>query len=92
MRLKLFILAVCTTIVGCSTTVPVVAKFPTAPEALLEKCPALKTIEGENVSIVDFTKTVTTNYTTYHECAAKVDSWVEWYQAQKKIFEEIKGN
>lgn len=74
---------------GC-TTVPVTAKFPNAPTLILEKCPLLKTIEGESVNIIDFTKTVTQNYTTYYECAEKNNAWVEWYQVQKKIFEEIK--
>lgn len=74
---------------GC-TTVPVTAKFPDAPTLILEKCPPLKTIEGESVSIIDFTKTVTLNYTAYYECAVKSDAWIEWYQVQKKIFEEIK--
>jgi len=76
-------------IAGCSTTVPVAARFPDAPILLLEKCPQLKTIEGDTVSIIDFTKTVTLNYTTYYECAVKSDAWIEWYQIQKKIFEGI---
>ena len=76
-------------IAGCSTTVPVAARFPDAPILLLEKCPQLKTIEGESVSIIDFTKTVTLNYTTYYECTVKSNAWIEWYQIQKKIFEGI---
>lgn len=73
---------------GCSTTVPVTVKFPSAPELMLNKCPKLKTIEVDTVSIIDFTKTVTLNYTSYHECATKSDAWIEWYHEQKKIFEE----
>jgi len=76
---------------ACSTTVPVTAKFPAVPDMLLEKCPQLKTIDEEKVSIVDYTKTVTNNYTTYYECAVKNDAWVEWYQTQKIIFEKV-GN
>ena len=76
-------------ITGCSTTVPVTVKFPNAPELILEKCPKLKTIEGDTVSIIDFTKTVTSNYTAYYECAEKNSAWIEWYQAQKKIFESV---
>ena len=75
---------------GCSTTVPVTVKFPDAPDMLQEKCASLKTIDGEKVSIVDLTKTVSINYQTYHECAIKVDSWIEWYNSQKKIFDSIK--
>jgi hypothetical protein len=56
----------------------------------MAKCPELKTIAGDRVSIVDFTRTVTENYTTYYECAARTDAWQEWYNKQKKIWEEVK--
>lgn len=74
---------------GC-TTVPVAVKFPEAPTVLMEKCPPLKTIDQDEVSIIDITKNVTVNYTTYHECGIKVETWIEWYNDQKKIFEKIK--
>jgi len=72
------------------TTVPVTAEFPQAPELLMAKCPELKTIVGEKVTIVDFTRTVTQNYTTYYECAAQTEAWQEWYTRQKQIWEEVK--
>lgn len=91
--IKLFILVLfiilAFLVTGCSTTVPVTAKFPSIPDILLEKCPQLKTIDGEKVSIIDYTKTVTINYTTYYDCAVKSDAWIEWYQTQKIIFEEV---
>ena len=71
-------------------TVPVTAEFPQAPELLMAKCPELKTIIGEKVTIVDFTRTVTENYTTYDECAARAEAWQEWYTRQKQIWEEVK--
>ena len=74
---------------GCSTTVPVTAKFPEVPERLLEKCPQLKKLD-EEAKLSDIGKTVTVNYTTYYECAVKDDAWIEWYQIQKNIFEGIK--
>jgi hypothetical protein len=33
---------------------------------------------------------VTDNYAQYKECAVKVDLWTDWYEKQKKIFEEVK--
>ena len=75
--------------VGCSTTVPVTAKFPEVPERLMQKCPQLEKLENE-AKLSDITKTVTNNYTTYYECAVKDDAWIEWYQKQKIIFEGIK--
>lgn len=77
-------------LVGCGTTAPVTVKFPEAPSVLLEKCPPLKTIEKDDVSIIDITKNVTVNYTSYYECGIKVENWIEWYNDQKKIFEKIK--
>lgn len=75
--------------VGCSTTVPVTAKFPEVPERLMKKCPQLEKLENE-AKLSDISKTVTVNYTTYYECAVKNDAWIEWYQIQKNIFESIK--
>jgi hypothetical protein len=56
----------------------------------MSKCPELKIIAGDRVSIVDFTRTVTENYTTYYECAAQTAAWQEWYTRQKQICEEVK--
>lgn len=74
---------------GCSTTVPVTAKFPQAPERLMQKCPPLEKLEKE-AKLSDVAKTVTNNYTKYHECSIQNDTWIEWYNTQKKIFESIK--
>jgi len=76
--------------VGCSTTVPVVAKFPKVPLELTQHCPPLKKLEGDQVNIVDLHTRVVENYTQYHECSVKIEEWNTWYVQQKKIFEEIK--
>jgi len=81
----LFILAMCT---GCSTTVPVVAKFPPVPDKLMVKCPNLQMLK-DAPQLSDLAKTVTINYSTYYECAVKNDAWIEWYTVQKNIFEGI---
>ena len=74
---------------GCSTTVPVTAKFPQAPERLIQPCPQLEKLENE-AKLSDIAKSVTNNYTKYHECSIQNESWIEWYKAQKQIFESIK--
>jgi hypothetical protein len=76
-------------ITACSTAVPVTQNFPQAPDLLMEKCPELKTIAGERVTIVEFTRTVSENYTTYHQCAGRTDAWIDWYNQQKKIWEQV---
>ena len=40
--MKLLIVIAAFALVGCSTTVPVVMKFPDVPKELLEACPNLK--------------------------------------------------
>jgi hypothetical protein len=75
---------------GCaSTTVPVTVKFPQAPATLLEKCITLKKLE-EPATLSSIAKTVAENYTSYHECSLKNDTWIDWYGKQKTIFGEIK--
>ena len=78
-----YLVVVFALLTGCSTVVPVTT--------LLESCPKeLKAIEGTKVTIIDLTKSIVENYETYHLCADKLDSWIEWYTIQKKIFEEVK--
>ena len=87
MRLALLSL-IAVTLVGC-TTVPVARKFPEAPQTLMEKCPELKKL-AEDAKLSDVARTVVENYTQYQHCSNKSDAWVEWYNSQKKIFEEVK--
>jgi hypothetical protein len=74
---------------GCSTVVPVTAKFPEVPTKLQAKCPQLEKLKDE-AKLSEVSKTITINYSTYYECAVKLDSWIEWYQVNKIIFEGIK--
>lgn len=74
---------------GCSTVVPVAAKFPEPPKLGLGRCPQLQTVP-DDVKLSGLTSTVTGNYSTYYECAVKADQWNEWYEVQKRIFESVK--
>lgn len=74
---------------GCSTTVPVTAKFPEAPKFSKEACPQLEKLNND-AKLSDVATTVTNNYSKYYECAVKNDAWIEWYQIQKTIFESVK--
>jgi len=77
-------------ITGCSTVVPVAAKFPQAPGQLVsEPCPNLKKL-NDNAALSDIARSVTENYTLYYECAVKLDAWIEWHSKQKILFESVK--
>lgn len=74
-------------ITGCTTAVPVTSKFPEAPgKGSMERCPDLNKLQ-EGAKLSDVANTVTINYETYYSCAVKSDTWQEWYEIQKRIFE-----
>ena len=80
----MFVLAMCS---GCSTVVPVTAKFPEAPGKMAtQRCPDLQKLK-DDAKLSDVSRTVTINYSTYYECAVKADAWQEWYEIQRRIFE-----
>ena len=92
--LKLFFLVVFVILAflatGCSTVVPVTAKFPDAPGTVaMTPCPQLQKVV-EDAKLSDISKTVTINYGTYYECAVKTDAWIEWYKIQREIFDKVK--
>ena len=87
--MKYLTCVLCILISGCSTVVPVTAKFPEVPTKLQAKCPQLEKLKDE-AKLSEVSKTITMNYSTYYECAVKIDSWIEWYQVNKIIFEGIK--
>ena len=80
----LLILAMCS---GCSTAVPVTAKFPEPPgRGAMTACADLKQLQ-DGAALSDVSRTIVMNYSTYYECAVKTDAWQEWYRIQKIIHE-----
>jgi hypothetical protein len=71
------------------TTAPVKRTFPEVPQELTQECPDLKQTDSTS-KLSEVLKVVTENYSQYHECKAKVDTWMEWYNTQKQIFESVK--
>ncbi len=85
--MKYLLVALIIMLSGCSSIVPVKRKFPDAPDTLLKSCPELKKIEKTDPLLSEVIKSVTQNYTLYHECSLKNDAWIEWYNQQKKTFD-----
>jgi hypothetical protein len=44
----------------------------------------------KNTKLSDLLETVSNNYSSYYECKTKHDSWIEWYNDNKKIYESVK--
>ena len=75
---------------GCLGTAPVKRTFPNIPSDLKTACPDLRTIDPKTDKLSDVVTVVSENYGQYQECKIKVDSWLEWYNTQRVIFEEVK--
>ena len=75
-------------VAGCSS-VPVTMKFPDVPKDMLETCPDLKLIP-ETTKLSEVLPIIVDNYGQYYTCKDTVDSWIDWYNSQKKIFDSIK--
>ena len=84
-----YIILIALLLSGCSTTVPVTAKFPEVPNNIMVKCVQLQSL-SDDAKLSDVSKTIAINYSTYYECAVKTDAWIEWYQIQKHIYESVK--
>lgn len=74
---------------GCVNT-PVTRHFPEIPADLTVACPNLEQIDPNTTKLSEVITVVTDNYTQYHECRVKVDSWIEWYKTQRAIFDSVK--
>lgn len=84
--MKKFLL-LCILLTGC-VAVPVQQKFPEVPQSLKEACPQLELVPTDTTKLSSVLSVVVSNYALYHECQAKVDTWNEWYNNQKKIYEK----
>jgi hypothetical protein len=75
---------------GCATSVPVTMSFPQLPEALDKPCERLLPLADGKRELSDLLENTNDNYAKAKECNAKANAWKEWYDTQKKIFEEVK--
>jgi hypothetical protein len=87
--MKKLILIASVVLVGC-TTVPITAKFPRAPDALIETPKTLKTLDVPKPELSDLINNANDNYAEYYRLRDKYNGWINWYNTQKQIFESVK--
>lgn len=87
--MKLLIATLALTLSAC-VSVPVERKFPKAPEELMASCPDLQAIPAGTTQLSVVVEAVTTNYGQYQMCQTKNDTWIDWYNRQKEIFDSVK--
>ena len=85
--MKIVIVALSLLLTAC--VVPVDRKFPEVPTELQQACPDLKLI-NPTTKLSEVIEIVAANYGQYKECQVKVDSWIDWYNTQRQIFESVK--
>ena len=57
---------------------------------MTEKAPELKPVPADKKEFTDLLENVNENYGQYYDVREKYNAWIEWYRAQKEIFESIK--
>ena len=87
--MRLLIIALALSLSAC-VSVPVERTFPKVPEELMVTCPDLQTIPEGTTQLSTVIEAVTTNYGQYQLCQSKIDTWIQWYSDQKKIFDSVK--
>ena len=87
--MKLLIAIIALSLSAC-VSVPVERKFPKAPEELMTACLDLKTLPEGTTQLSVLVETVAVNYGQYQMCQTKNDTWIEWYNKQKEIFDSVK--
>lgn len=87
---RLLALCAITMLTACSTTVPVTMNFPAVPDELTKPCPDLQKLPADTTKLSTVLGNVSKNYSQYHDCKIKVDSWKQWYDTQKQIYENLK--
>lgn len=85
-----YLLVSCLFLTGCSTTVPVVMKFPEVPAELAQSCEELEKLPIDTRQLSITAETIIRNYGRYHRCSNQVEAWKEWHRVQKQIYKSVK--
>jgi len=87
---KIATILVLAILTGC-TSVPVITKFPDAPESLMSPAGKLTPLDTtKKVELSDIIENANENAGKYYALREKYNAWIEWYTSQKKIFDTIK--
>jgi len=88
MKKQILLIPLLYVLTSCSE-IPPMSSFPAVPKELQQACPELKGVDSSTTKLSVVIDSVIDNYSNYHECQIKVDSWNEWYNTQKKIHDSV---
>ena len=80
------VIVLCLVLSGCSTTLPLPATFPKAPELMMRPAKLMKMLPGDGpVDPQALMKTVAENYGVCRENAVTLSTLQEWVRDQGKV-------
>jgi hypothetical protein len=80
-------------VTGCCEPMPVYQPFPAVSPMFMETGAPLKLIPIDgSATAADVFESVIDNYAIYHEQAAKLKGWQDWYAQQQAIYDKLNGS
>ena len=87
---KLLAIALLSLMVGCTTTVPVTMKWPSASDEMLAQPADLTPLPEDKRTLTDLIENSNDNYAQYYILKEKYEGWQNWYNGQQKIWQGLK--
>lgn len=85
---QLIVALIFVTLAGCASNRGTVQiKWPDAPTELLEPSEDLVPLAPEQTQLSDLLDNANTNYTKYYILKDRYDTWQQWYNTHKKIYQ-----
>ena len=85
---RILIIALLISLAGCATKIaPVTLKWPDTPPELMEPSEELTPLDAKQTQLSDLIDNANTNYTKYYNLKDRYDSWQQWYNSHKQIYQ-----
>ena len=65
-------------------------EFPAAPSSLTEPAENLDPLPADKKTLADLIRNANENFGKYYQLKEKYESWQNWYNTQKQIYESVK--
>jgi len=86
---KLATLILIAVLTGCAaSSSPVKIKWPKAPEELMTPTADLTPLPTDKNTFADLLENANDNFAQYYILKSKIETWQQWYNTQKKIYED----
>jgi hypothetical protein len=65
-------------------------EFPSAPSSLTEPAENLDSLPADKKNLTDLIQNANENFGKYYQLKEKYESWQNWYNTQKQIYDSVK--